>query len=240
MVCPIASQAQQLDLSQFKREHLITNSRIGETGDVSIFLSFPNWFGEMPGYCPVRVRVVPSKGLKFKNDGLLKVRIGSSYYSGAANRPAVVEIPIHSGTSEASGEILGNFFFGTYFGITSSLNGRKLLGQQVQVYSNAAAAAKTGRECKNLILVSKESSTEDVRRLEALAEMAQTGHWFSQEKHFLANKHIAAYCDVRNMPSNWLCLSSLEQVSIGLDDLRRMDTEGLDVINNYVLAGGCN
>ena len=238
MVGPTASHAQQLDLSQVKREHLITNSRNGETGDISIYLSFPNWFGEKPGYCPVRVRVVPSKGLKFKNDGLLRVKIGSKVYSRGADRPKVIEIPIQSGASEATGEILGNFFLETYFGITASLNGRKLVGQQVNVYIAAVTAARAGKECKNLILISKESSKEDIRRLEALAEMAQTGNWFSQEKYFLANNHTAAYCDVRNIPSNWLCLSSLEQVSIGIDDLKRMDAEGLDVINNYVLAGG--
>lgn len=239
MVCPITGQAQQLlDLSQVKREHLITNSRNGETGDVSIYLSFPNWFGEKPGYCPVRVRVVPSKGLKFKSDGLLQVRIGSAYYSRGADRPAVVEIPIVSGTNEATGDILGNFFFVTYFGISASLNGRNLVGQQVNVYTLGIAAAGTGKECKNLILISKESSKADIRRLEALAEMAQTGNWFSQEKYLLATNHTAAYCDVRDMPSNWLCLSSLEQVSIGIDDLKRMDAAGLDVINNYVLAGG--
>ena len=238
-VCPNTSQAQQLDLGLDKREHLITNSRNGETGDVSIYLSFPNWFGQKPGYCPVRVRVVPSKGLSFKSDGLLKVRIGSSVYSGRADRPAVVEIPIISGTSEATGDILGNFFFlDTYFGISASLNGRKLVGQQANVHTLGNGAARNGKECKNLILISKESSKADIRRLEALAEMAQTGNWFSQEKYFLATNHTAAYCDVRNMPSNWLCLSSLEQVSIGIDDLKRMDAAGLDVINNYVLAGG--
>ncbi len=238
MACSIASQAQQLDLSQVKREHLITNSRNGETGDVSIYLSFPNWFGEKPGYCPVHVRVVPSKGLRFKNDGLLKVRVGGSYYSSGADRPAVVDIPIQNGTMEATGEILGNFFFETYFGITATLNGRRLVGQKVNVYASLTASGRTGRECKNLILISKESSKNDMNRLGALAEMAQTGHWFSQEKYFLATNHTAVYCDVRNMPSNWLCLSSLEQVTIGMDDLKRMDSVGLEVINNYVLAGG--
>ena len=113
-----------------------------------------------------------------------------------------------------------------------------LAGQRVNVYTNSTAAARTGRECKDLILVSMESFAEDGNRLAAIAEMAQTGQWFSQEKYFLANKHTAAHCDVRNMPSNWLCLSSLDQVSIGMENLMRLDSLGLDVINNYVLAGG--
>ena len=93
-------------------------------------------------------------------------------------------------------------------------------------------AANTKNECKNLILISKESSKTDVRRLEALAEMAETGNWYSQEKHLLATLHTAAYCNVGNMPPNWLCLSSLEQVTIGFDDLVRLDAKGLDTINN--------
>ncbi len=231
-------QAQQLDVSKFKREHLITNSRMGETGDVSIYLSFPNWFGRRPGYYPIRVRVVPSKGLNFKGDGMLKVNVGESYYYGnRESRKAVVEIPIESGTSEATGEILANLFAENYFGIKATLNGRKLIGQEVRVYNNMGAA-NVKNECKNLILISKESSKADVRRLEALAEMAETGNWYSQEKHLQATLHTAAYCNVGNMPPNWLCLSSLEQVTIGFDDLVRLDAKGLDTINNYVLSGG--
>ena len=235
MVCSIG-QAQQLDLSKFKREHLITNSRIGETGDVSIYLSFPNWFGRRPGYYPIRIRVVPSKGLNFKRDGMLKVNIGASYYGNGKDRQAVVDIPIESGTSEATGEILANVFAENYFSITATLNGRKLYGQQVHVYN--MGAANTKNECKNLILISKESSKTDFRRLEALAEMDETGNWYSQEKHLQATFHTAAYCNVANMPPNWLCLSSLEQVTIGFDDLVRLDAKGLDTINNYVLSGG--
>ena len=42
VVCSMAGRAQNLDLSQFKREHLITHGFGGDTGDVTIYVSFPN------------------------------------------------------------------------------------------------------------------------------------------------------------------------------------------------------
>ncbi len=240
--CSIVGQAQNVDLSQFKREHLITHGIGGDTGDVSVYVSFPNWFGR-PGYCPVRVRVVPRKGLTFKRDGMLRLIMGSSIYSEGTDAKTCVDIPLESGESEARGEILGNFLLGNsglsgfrrnQFGITATLNGRKLHGQRVYVYNGRTA----NRECKNLILISEETSKDDSRRLEALAEMAETGNWFSQETFADGVQQTSAFCDVRNMPSNWLLLSSLEHVSIGFEDLARLDTKGLDCLNQYVLAGG--
>ncbi len=242
IVCPLAGQAQQIDLSQFKREHLITNAFGGETGDVSIYVSFPNWFGR-PGYCPVRVRVVPRKGLTFKRDGSLRLIMGSSIYSEGTDAKTCIDIPIENGTSEAKGEMLGNFllegnglsgFRRNQFGITATLNGRKLTGQRVYVYNGRAG----GRECQNLILISTESSKDDSRRLEALAEMAETGNWYSQETIADGVQQVSAFGDIRKLPSNWLLLSNLEHVSIGFDDLARLDATGLECLNQYVLAGG--
>lgn len=238
----MAGRAQNLDLSQFKREHLITHGLGGETGDVSIYVSFPNWFGR-PGYCPVRVRVVPRKGLTFKRDGALRLIMGSSIYSEGTDAKTCVDIPIENGTSEAKGEMLGNFllegnglsgFRRNQFGITATLNGRKLSGQRAYVYNGRAG----GRECKNLILISTESSKDDSRRQEALAEMSQTGNWFSQESFAEGVQQASAFGDIRNMPSNWLLLSNLEHVSIGFDDLALLDAAGRECLNQYVLSGG--
>lgn len=238
----MASRAQNLDLSQFKREHLITHGLGGDTGDVSIYVSFPNWFGR-PGYCPVRVRVVPRKGLTFKRDGMLRLIMGPSIYSEGTDAKTCVDIPIENGTREANGETLGNFlledngltgFRRNQFGITATLNGRKLPGQRVSVYNGRAG----GRECKNLILISTESSKDDSHRQEALVEMSRTGNWFSQETIADGVQQASAFGDIRNMPSNWLLLSNLEHVSIGFDDLARLDAAGQACLNQYVLAGG--
>lgn len=238
----MAGRAQNLDLSQFKREHLITHGFGGDTGDVTIYVSFPNWFGR-PGYCPVRVRVVPRKGLTFKRDGMLRLIMGSSIHSEGTDAKTCIDIPIENGTSEANGEMLGNFliegngltgFRRNQFGITATLNGRKLTGQRVYVYNGRVG----GKECKNLIFISTESSKDDSRRQEALAEMSQTGNWFSQEAIADGVQQVSAFGDIRNMPSNWLLLSNLEHVSIGFDDLARLDAAGQACLNQYVLSGG--
>jgi hypothetical protein len=175
-------RAQYVDVGLFKNEHLITNSINGETGDVSIYVSFPNWFGE-PGYCPIRVRVVPRKGLLFKQSGMLKVTIGQDYYSSFGTKGVVVEIPIEKGKGEATGELLGNFLIesaasrGYQFGISAKLNDRKLSGQSTYIYNSRGIGVNT---CKSLVLISDETSKDDVRRMEALAEMGRTGNWFSQ------------------------------------------------------------
>ena len=229
-----------MDVGLFKQEHLITNSINGDTGDVSIYVSFPNWFGE-PGYCPIRVRVVPRKGLLFKQSGMLKVTIGQNYYSSFSTKGVVVEIPIEKGTGEATGELLGNFLIesastrGYQFGISAKLNDRKLTGQYSYIYNSRGLGVNA---CKSLILISDETSKDDVRRMEALAEMGRTGNWFSQEQFVTQSTQSCSYCNVRNMPSNWLCLSTLEQISISFEDLERIDAKGLECLNNYVLAGG--
>ncbi|MCY2985875.1 MAG: hypothetical protein NTY15_19790 [Planctomycetota bacterium] len=233
-------RAQYVDVGLFKNEHLITNSINGETGDVSIYVSFPNWFGE-PGYCPIRVRVVPRKGLLFKQSGMLKVTIGQDYYSSFGTKGVVVEIPIEKGKGEATGELLGNFLIesaasrGYQFGISAKLNDRKLSGQSTYIYNSRGIGVNT---CKSLVLISDETSKDDVRRMEALAEMGRTGNWFSQEQFVTQSSQSSSYCDVRNMPWNWLCLSTLEQISISLEDLERIDAKGLECLSNYVLAGG--
>lgn len=232
--------AQQVDVGQFKNEHLITNSFNGETGDVSIYVSFPNWFCE-PGYCPIRVRVVPRKGLIFKQSGLLKVTIGQNYYSSFSTKGVVVEIPIEKGTGEATGEVLGNFLIeptasrGYQFGFSAKLNDKKLSGQSSHVY-NSRGLGVNG--CKSLVLISNETSKDDSRRMEAIAEMAKTGNWFSQTQFISQSSQSKSYCDVRNLPTNWLCLSSLEQISIASEDLERIDPKGLECLNYYVLGGG--
>ena len=153
----------------------------------------------------------------------------------------VVEIPIEKGDSQATGEVLGNFLItsgttrGYQFGVSAKLNGRKLSGQNSYTYGAGGAGIN---ECRSLVLISAESSKEDIRRTEALAEMARTGHWFSQEQFVTQSTRSSAFCDVRNMPSNWLGLSSLEQISISFEDLERIDAKGLDCLNHYVLAGG--
>ena len=232
--------AQQVDIGQFKNEHLITNGLNGETGDVSIYVSFPNWFCE-PGYCPVRVRVVPRKGLVFKQSGLLKVTMGQNYYSSFSTKGVVVEIPIETGTAEATGEVLGNFLLepsasrGYQFGFSAKLNDRKLSGQNSYVF-NSRGVGVNG--CRSLVLISNETSKDDSRRMEALAEMGKTGNWFSQTQFVSQSSHSTSFCDVRNLPANWLCLSSLEQISIAAEDLERIDAKGLQCLNCYVLAGG--
>ena len=240
MVCTTPAQAQMLDLSQFKKEHLITQNTGGDTGDVSIYVSFPNWFGNA-GYCPVRVRVVPRKGLLFKFSGQLQVVISSLYFGGGSDRRVVIDVPIENGNSEANGEVLGNFLldkrgrFGNQFMISAKLNGRKLSGQQVVVYSGNTANINNG--FKSLSLISKESSQYDSNRLEALAEMAETGNWFS---HVRCTESLlwGAYGDVATMPPNWLYLSGVPSISVGFDDLSSMDLKGLECVNNYVLSGG--
>lgn len=229
-----------MDVGQFKNEHLITNSINGDTGDVSIYVSFPNWFGE-PGYCPIRVRVVPRKGLLFKQSGMLKVTIGQNYYSSFGNKEVVVEIPIEKGTGVATGEALGNFLIesaasrGYQFGISAKLNDRKLSGQYSYIYNSRGMGVNA---CKSLVLISDETSKDDVRRTEAIAEMGRTGNWFSQEQFVSQSSQSSSYCNVRNMPSNWLCLSTLEQISVSLEDLERMDAKGRECLSSYVLAGG--
>jgi len=236
------ARAQLIDLSQFKNEHLITSGANGETGDVSIYVSFPNWFGQ-PGYCPVRVRVVPRKGLQFKKTGQLKVTIGQNIYASFDTKGVVVEIPIKKGTGVATSEVLGNFLIestatrGYSLTISAKLDGKRLSGHSAQLYNGRSGT--TGDEgCKSLVLISEESSKDEIRRMEAMAEIARTGNWFSQEAFASQSLHSSAYCDVRNIPSNWLCLSSLEQISIASDDLGRIDAEGLRSLNNYVLSGG--
>ncbi len=241
MNCSTIAQSQMLDLSQFKREHLITQNLGGNTGELSIYVSFPNWFGNS-GYCPVRVRIVPRKGLKFKFNGQLQVVINSTYYNLGTERQVVIDIPIENGNSEATGEILGNFLFesqsrfNNQFTISAKLNGRKLTGQNIHVYSANTASISNG--FKSLVLISNESSLHDSNRLEALAEMAQSGNWFSQEKCTDSVLRSGAYGHVEKMPVNWLYLSSLQNVSVGFDDLVRMDAKRLECLNNYVLAGG--
>ncbi len=237
------AQSQMLDLSQFKQEHLITQNLGGDTGELLIYLSFPNWFGNS-GYCPVRARVVPKKGLKFKFNGQLQVVIDSTYYNATAARKVVIDLPIESGNSEATGEILGNFLFesqirfNNQFKISAKLNGRKLAGQNIHVYSGNTANTSNG--FKSLVLISNETSEHDStgNRLEALEEMVQSGNWFSQTQCTDSVVRSGSYGHPGKMPSNWLCLSSLQNISIGFDDLAQMDAKRLECLNNYVLAGG--
>ena len=169
--------------------------------------------------------------------------MGSSIYMEGTDARTCVDIPIEAGASEATGEIIGNFllesngltgFRRNQFGITATLNGRKLNGQRVYVYNSRAGSG----ECKNLILISAESSKDDSRRLDALAEMVQTGNWFSQETIADGVQQTSAFGDIRTLPANWLLLSSLEHVSISFDDLARLDTTRQECLNQYVLAGG--
>jgi len=235
--CHGYAQSQNLDIGQFKKEHVITDSFNHDTGDVSIYVSFPNWFGQS-GYCPFRVRVVPRKGLLFKESGQLKVLIGQNYYSSFNPSGVVVEIPIEKGTAEATGEVIGNFLIEAtatrkyQFGISTFLNGKRLNGQQAYLYNSRAVT----EGCRSLILISQESSKDDAHRREALAEMAISGNWFSQEAFNSTNS--SSYCDVRNMPGNWLSLSSLEKISISFEDFEHIDANGLESLNSYVLSGG--
>lgn len=243
-ISPSSVCAQNFNLAQVTREHLITQGVGEETGNLAIYVSFPNWFGRS-GYCPIRVRVVPRKGLQFKQDGQLKVIVGVGNYSPFSstepNRQIVVEVPIEAGTSEAYGETLGNLLIGSnssrweLVNVFAKLNGRKLRSQNASIYSGGGA---NNYECKNLILISEESSKDDSRRSEALAEMKETGFWFSQEAFVRSSGSSVAYCDVRNMPSNWLFFTSLEGISIGFEDLARLDASGLECLNQYILGGG--
>ena len=100
-----------LNLDQFRREHLITSGVGDDTGNLGIYVSFPNWFGKA-GYCPIEVRVVPRKGVQFKENGELKLVIGTGYGFSPfedSNRQVIISIPIEAGQTEVKKEILGNF-----------------------------------------------------------------------------------------------------------------------------------
>lgn len=237
--------AQNLNLTQIQREHLITmGSDVQATGNLSIYVSYPNWFGK-PGYCPVRVRVVPRKGMQFKENGQLQVIFGIGSYnpnlSYKPNRQIIVDVPLEAGTSEATGEILGNFINGDQISrfemqyVYAKLNGRKLRAQNAYFWGGGGANTS---ECKYLILISTESAKDDSRRLDAIDEMEKTGNWYSQEANVRSVGYSIAYADVRKLPTNWLELSGIGGISIEIEDLVRMDPKGRECINRYVLDGG--
>lgn len=225
-------QAQFQDLSQIKSEHLITNSLAGPTGDLTIYVSYPNWFARQSGYCPIRVRVVPKKGLAFKQDAELRIKIGNAIHRGGGQKVVVV-VPIRAGESESTTEMLGNFI-SNYLSFETSLNGRVLNGQMAVLYNRG----QNNEECKNLILISRESSALDRKWSAALQEMDKTKNWFSQESNTPGVRYSSVYADVDKLPDNWLALSCVGQVSIGCIELARLSASQLDCLNHYVLAGG--
>ncbi len=241
---PYSALAQNSNLAQIQREHLITNGMdITETGNMAIYVSYPNWYGKS-GYCPVRVRVVPRKGLQFKDSGQLQVIFGAGSYNPSMsfepNRQVIVNVPIEAGTTQATGEMLGNFMHGDtnryemqY--IYAKLNGRKLRAQNSYFYG---AGNANNYECKYLILISEESAKNDSRRQEAIDEMAKTENWYSQESNVQAVGYTIAYADVRKIPSNWLYISGIGGIAIEFEDLARLDANGRECINQYVLDGG--
>jgi hypothetical protein len=237
------ARAQFRNQGQFQREMLITQGVGEETGNLAIYVSYPNWFGK-PGYCPLRVRVVPRKGLSFKTDGQLKVSFGLGFYGSnyEPSRQVIVDIPIEAGTTEAVGEILGNFFSShqvnrnEWLSVSARLDGRKLRGQGTSMYG--IGGANSSFDCKYLTLISPESAKNESRRLDAIAEMEETGNWFSQESNQRFTGYSVAYANVHRMPTNWLYLSSLEGISIDYADLIQLDAKKLECINHYILSGG--
>jgi hypothetical protein len=225
-----------VDFSKPKSEHLITHGR-GATGDVFIYISFPNWFSAHAGYCPVYVRVVPQKGLVFKSDGVLRFSVSPGPPYRESGSQSSVDIPIVQGTSEARGELLANNATTSYINFFATLNGRKLSGQRVYAYNQGFGGNGTisGRD---LVIISSASSQADSHRWAALLEMKRTGKWFSQTEFNNGPNSLSSYADATQLPANWLYLSSLDQVSISADDLAVLSQDALKCLQNYVQAGG--
>jgi hypothetical protein len=225
-----------LDLANYKSEHLITHG-IGQTGDISIYLSFPNWFAKSAGYCPIRVRVVPQKGLVFKSDGMLQLSISSGQRVSEGGPRTVLEIPIEQGATEARGEILANLFDIQIFNLSAKLNGRKLSGQRLYSY-NRATGANQNLQNRDLVIISSSTAKADRNRQAALSEMKRTGNWFSQAEYIAGATSLGSYADAVTFPTNWLYLSGLDQISISTDELPLLSSEAVECIHQYVLAGG--
>ena len=234
-ISPCLSQG-YLDLNTVQPEYLITNSSLGATGELSIHVSFPDWFSRSAGYCPVRFRVVPSKGLVFKSDGVLRLKICTGDRVSEDGPCSVVEVKIEQGASEARGEILANMFETQIITFYATLNGRKLNGQKTYCFNRGRSdISQFGH---SMAIISQATSKNDQKRRAALAEMSKTGNWFSQEEYFSNTGYKGLYADASKLPSNWLALSGLAQISIHMDDVAQLAPAQLDAVNQYVLAGG--
>ncbi len=232
---PCLSQG-YLDLNTIRPEYLITNSLSGSTGDLSIHVSFPDWFSRTAGYCPVRVRVVPSKGLVFKSDGVLKLHVCAGDRVSEDGPCSVVEVKIEQGASEARSEILANIFETQIITFYATLNGRKLHGQKSYCFNRGRSdISQFGH---SMSIISQATSKNDQKRRAALAEMSKTGNWFSQEEFSSNSGFKVLFADASKLPSNWLALSGLAQLSIQMDDFAQLAPAQLDAVNQYVLAGG--
>jgi len=232
---PCLSQG-YLDLSKVQPEYLITNSSQGDTGGLSIYVSFPDWFSRTAGYCPIRVRVVPTKGLVFKSDGVLRLNIGTGNRVSQEGPCSVIEVEIKQGASEARSELLANLFETQMITFYATLNGRKLNGQKSYCFNRGNSdVSQFGH---SMAIISQATSKNDTKRRAALAEMTKTGNWFTQEEYFSSTSRKGIYADASRLPSNWLAMSGLAQISIHMDDFAQLAPEQLDALKQYVLAGG--
>jgi hypothetical protein len=221
-------------MSTVKQQHWITQNAgqmSAQTGDLKINVSFPNWFAKNAGYCPIHFQILPQKGVVFRDDAVVQITIGGYGGNSAGTQ---VEITLEKGMPEAVSDVIIYNEMSSGVQIQTRLNGRLLQGQSTYFYTGA----NDNDAFQNVIVVSKETPRLGRKALAALEEMATTGKWYSQLEYYEAMFHRGVYADANRLPTNWLELSSVEQLTISAPTLRLVKPDVLACLRDFVMAGG--
>ncbi len=230
------------DLSKPKAEYSLGSSpKMGCPATVSV--RCPPWLLMQAGYCPITVIARPVAGATFLTSGTLTVRLQLAYY-GSDRWSGVVELPIQAGESQVTSELSLNTFYGDRnMEFTCDWNGVRLPAMGASAYafySNNSASTPKYR----LVVMSRETSDGNTDRIQARNELA-TGtspismHSVHTTDDYNPNIGWSAYfADVTKLPRNWLHVSAFDEIAIELEDLRLLDADALQCLNDYAWCGG--
>jgi len=195
-------------------------------------------------YHSVRFQVRPTNGLAFSTDGTVTVRITYSSFGLWDEQAAVLTIPVRAGATVAESEMLARRGpTPQNLKIDGAWNGRAFACLSSQAYF---AWTGVDGQPSRLDLVSSDSiGNKSSMMQKAFDSLDSSGMTLaivadpSQNIGSMSNRGYSnCVADVARMPSNWLELAHFDEITTTLEDLRKIDDAGRQVLRRYVWCGG--
>jgi hypothetical protein len=194
-------------------------------------------------YHPMRFQVRPI-GRTFPTDGTVTVRVTYREYGLWDEHVAVLTTPVRAGDTVAESEMLVRR--GPSQGplsIEGAWNGRAFASLSSQAYF--AWSSSDGQPTR-LDLVSSRSimnKTDLMRRaFDSLDGSGMTLAIVADPSLSIGNQNSRGFAncvaDVSRLPSNWLELAHIDEITATLEDLQTMDDAGRQVLRRYIWCGG--
>lgn len=234
-----------IDLSNPQREYPIgTASPIQCPVRLSMRLSHASLGSRC--YQPISFQVRPAAGRTFPKDGVVTVRYTASVYSGD-EQVVIFNIPVSAGTAFAEAEMLVRTGPTTSnVSIDGAWNGRYYSNLSANTYTSFSGvahghirvhlvSADTVAKNRGDLRLAFDSIADRETRLAMVNGPDQAMRTTAMNS---SSSFVDCVADVARMPDNWLHFAHVEEISTTLEDLKKLDGAGRDIVSHYVWCGG--